>query len=322
MSKIFIIAGLAILFRVFVFDIYKIPSESMKESLLPGDYVLANKIVYGLRKPRGPIEIPIFNLLATVPALRNWFFDTKWTYSKWPSDSKISRNDIVIFESTQSEDILIKRCIGLPGDTIQIIGNRLKIDSHLIEEAENIKYVYEVDVPIDSMNLIIDPAKRVYINSQVLESEMPTKYLLNKDELDLVAKYFGSDRIALFSRGMGQVDWGFSPLIIPKMGQRILLKRNGTIAENYIEVINKYEPEVVVEVDGDKILINDIQGSSYVFKQNYYFMLGDNRSFSTDSRSWGVLPESSIIGRVKRVIFSINPTDKSIERNRVLKRIN
>jgi signal peptidase I len=114
----------------------------------------------------------------------------------------------------------------------------------------------------------------------------------------------------------------YGPVIIPAKNRTIAIDRHNIYAYNAI--LTKYENRHVTIVN-DKVLIDGKAIVSYTFKNNYYFMMGDNRYRSDDSRYWGFLPEHLIIGRVKTVLWSIDGTKKglqSLRLNRILNTIN
>ena len=116
------IFAFSIALRLFVFEIYAIPSSSMEHTLIPGDKVLVNKLLIGPRMPRSPFEIPWVNLVFMLNKDAREKIDEKWwPYRRWKGFSKIKHNDIIVFESLVKEDIIfIKRCIALPGDGFRL----------------------------------------------------------------------------------------------------------------------------------------------------------------------------------------------------------
>ena len=107
----------------------------------------------------------------------------------------------------------------------------------------------------------------------------------------------------------------YGPLYIPAKGQSIVLNpKNYAI---YASTIQKFENTEILNTDTG-FYIGNKQVTHYRFKQNYYFMLGDNRSQSMDSRYWGFVPESDIVGKAVLILFSYN---QSFKWNRLLKKI-
>ncbi|MBP7463056.1 MAG: signal peptidase I, partial [Bacteroidales bacterium] len=112
-------------------------------------------------------------------------------------------------------------------------------------------------------------------------------------------------------------DW-FGPLWIPKAGATIALDTSNLAP--YERIIGYYEHNKL-RVEGDKIFINDKETKQYTFKMNYYWLMGDNRHNSADSRFWGFVPEDHVVGKASIIWFSKDKETGKIRWNRILKRI-
>ena len=248
-----IFAAIAAFFIItFIVQNTRIPTGSMEDTILVGDFVLVNKFVYGSESPKyipfTQIEIPHFRL----PALR-----------------KVHRKDIVVFEYPGDRDLLkakelgvnyVKRCIGLPGDTIQVI-NKVVYVNH----------------------------KQFWIPPHILYMEPYTKpaSMVNPD---------------IFPRGMSWNEDNYGPIIVPKKGYTIQLNTNNV--EQWEIIIDREYGKRVVAVNNGIVTIEGKPVVSYTFKKDYYFMMGDNRDDSADSRYWGFVPSDNIEGEAFIVLFS------------------
>lgn len=231
----------------------RVPTPSMEKTILAGDYTLINKLAYNLTTPRNipftNIELPHIELL------------------KWGGPQ---RNDIVVFEfpgdrdeiKNQSIDNYVKRCVGVPGDTIEIIDRLVYINGK------------EFNIP----------AHIQYLRSQSYPEELVEHNIFPK------GKSWNSDN--------------YGPLVIPKKNDVInLTLKNISQWETFI---NREYGKDVVDIVNDKIIIDGKEANSYKVTDDYFFMMGDNRDNSLDSRYWGLVPRRNVIGQPMLVYFSWN----------------
>src|SRR5690606_36322752 len=113
-TNFIVIVLLAIFCRVFIFEVYMIPSESMEDALFPGDIIFVSKLNYGPKLPRRPQDIPWINLFFENSQLQKEGKNSSWAYRRLPGFSTIIHGDIVVFRKPDdNSDFLIKRCIGI-----------------------------------------------------------------------------------------------------------------------------------------------------------------------------------------------------------------
>lgn len=216
----------------------------------------------------------------------------------------------------------VKRCIGLPGETLSIVDRQVYINGEALENPENLQFEYFVE--FSNKMKAQQAMKLLELTNQDLGSSQATAYgfktimALTNSEVDILEGSGLTPSIELLStdhrKGTLEVfpntyseefnEWtpdNFGPILIPKAGVTVELnERNMAL---YRRVISVYDGNNLEET-ADGIFINGELTTSYTFKQDHYWMMGDNRHRSADSRMWGFVPEDHIVGRADVVWFS------------------
>lgn len=301
---LFFIVILTAVTKLFVFDSYYVPTSSMEKLIVPGDYLLINKMQYGSRWPESPMEIPWFNLLALNNNLSAWFKETRWAYRRWPKGGDVSRNDVVVFNAPWKTTMtFVKRCKGLPGEIVEIRSDRTFINGTEIVEPGSVAYVYKSLRMLDQ-NMVGRGIPHAVLFQGISRYEY--WYTLHPSEAEQVVDKLKNGVLQVNEYMEGESN-SFGPVMIPKKGATIDLRKYRHHMDLYKKAIEGFEGGSI-SMSGDTIVINGKPDSLFVFKSNYYFMMGDNRHFSTDSRVWGFVPEQNLIGRASFVWLSKSPS--------------
>ncbi len=314
--------------KVFLVNLYYVPSRSMENAIMPGDIVVANKLVYGPRLPRSPLEIPWINILFYLNSKGKDSINKQWwPYYRLNGYSTIKRDDLVLFNSPTNPDmVLIKRCIALPGETVQIINDSIFINKKLSVQANSVKLnklVYCADAKALSQEL--DAKGILHYNSNYVDAieiqiglnQLKDLYQINN--IDSI-KPIISDTVNIFPVSK-EFDWQFDnygPLLIPKQGTEIKLNRRNFLL--YSQIINFYEGNNI-SMKSDSVFIDGEFETHYLFKKNYFWMMGDNRNDSYDSRYFGMVPKENIISKASIILFS-KPQYGDIQWHRFFKVLN
>ena len=369
----------ASLIRWLLFEPFQIPTSSMENSLLVGDFLFVSKIHYGARTTKTPLQIPLTHQ-------NIWGTDSTRSYLDWiqlpqfrlPGFSDIERNDVIVFnypaEEQHPSDLrtnYIKRCVAIAGDELEIKDRVVYVNGNAMEfpEQSQHKYMvitsdliskdtfYELGIPIDLQTGAVSPSPyNIYPSRyhQSMEEEMynliengnfvfegtdkykgqdvyayimdlsqqeiaklkkyPKLFLDVFESLDAPATLFPLNKdylnwnIAKTGVDVSDFDWkldNFGPLKVPNEGWKMPVTPENLAL--YGKYIKDYEGNENVEVSDGKLILDGNELSEYVFKQNYYFMMGDNRHSSADSRFWGFVPEDHIVGKATLVFMSIDP---------------
>jgi signal peptidase I len=218
---------------------------------------------------------------------------------------KIPRVKLISFGKPQRNDVVV----------FQFPGNQNEI--HPLQEFTLVKRL--VGLPGDNV-WIID--KEVIVNNSRLD--IPPKAIIKKDE----SLNYGEADDRIFPAGKNWNKDYYGPIITPKIGMKISI--NSKNIGDWETIINREFGRKVVSIEGSVIMINGKPSRQYIFTKNYYFVLGDNRDQSSDSRYWGFVPEDLIIGRAGIIYWSVKSTFdfsnlaeifSSIRFNRILKKV-
>lgn len=325
---------LAISIRVFMVEIFSIPSGSMENTLLVGDKVLVGKLSYGPAMPKSPYEIPWINLFWYLSADKKTNLDSAyWDYNRLSGFSSVKHGDVVVFIHPlwgKRDNYFIKRCVGIPGDTLHIIDGVIFANREAIAASDLAKQPYQMKVvnrtefrkTVDSLefetwgNNSGDANKNIRLNltrlqrKQLLMQECVDSVSIRLVENDSMQWVYPKDRKLAWT-----ID-NYGPLMIPRKGTEINLTPISFLV--YRQTINRLENVRIKEKSGVYYL-NGLPATTYTFRQNYYFMMGDNRHNSNDSRYWGFVPEENIVGKASFILFSNDWN--GIRWNRILKQI-
>lgn len=321
--------AVAILFRLFVFEILVIPSGSMEDTLRPGDHIVLSKLKYGPQLPRSPFEIPWANLFfflnreARARANVDW-----WNYHRLNGYSTIERNDVIVFQVPNGEDNLyIKRCIGLPGEQFQLIGGQAFCNERKVDALTGMKNLYhlwpgKIELAMRQLNLMQIQLPGTFRDSiwEVYLSKAEMETLLLSPAVDSVKlKPLLSGEGSVSYPGNENYSWSkddFGPVQIPAKGMKIRMNAESFLL--YKDILHKFEKVNIQEQEGQYYAEGE-EIREYTFQQDYYFMLGDNRHHSIDSRYWGFVPEENIIGKSVCILFSTG--NDGFQWNRILQAI-
>ncbi|MEO6882803.1 MAG: signal peptidase I [Bacteroidia bacterium] len=309
--------------RTFVIEGYFIPSASMEKTLLTGDFILVSKIDYGPRTPITPVAYPFSE--QTLPFTRTTNSYLSWIqlpYFRLPGFTHIKRNDVVVFNYPAEDNRpvdhrtnFIKRCVALPGDTFEIRSTHVFINHKLSDSCLSLEFSYHVKTnpkvfksdTLDKMGITEGgPISESGDYILTLDSENVEQLRLVKgvEDIALMSEKKGNYSDMIFPKNKNfpwNVD-NYGPMIIPKKGATVSLSADSLYL--YKRIIVDYEKNTFEEKN-DSIFINGTYCRHYTFKMNYYFMLGDNRNDSEDSRYWGFVPENHIIGKASLILFSV-----------------
>ncbi|MGY8965335.1 MAG: signal peptidase I [Flavobacteriales bacterium] len=360
--------------RVMVIEAYNIPTSSMEKSLMVGDYLFVSKIHFGLRLPNTPWSIPLMHSSIPGTSTNSYSELIKLPYSRLPKLFAVKALDAVVFNvpvdplrPVDKRDNYVKRCMGLPGDTIRIVDRQVYNDQRLmtLPDRSNGQFSYYVRTNGQGFNpgqikrdFDINYLKNSQVNNQNVSDVLQitqTEFIVTIPDqaLEAFSAMMHVDTVIIinalanhqFSEGtpealiwyynqavkpmpmypnpMGghgdttEYAWtrdNYGPLWLPSKGSTISLTRDHVL--KYRRSIEIYEGHEFREVNGI-YFIDDEPATSYTFEMDYYWMMGDNRHNSWDSRYWGPVPEDHVMGKPVFTFMSWDKYAKGMDKIRM-----
>lgn len=333
----------ATLIRFLTFEAFAIPTPSMENTLMVGDYLFVSKLHYGIRTPKTPLQVPLTHQKIWGTNIPSYSDAIQLPIYRTPGFSEVKSGDVVVFNypprlkgepnyPTDLKTNYIKRCIGTPGDRVEVRQEQVYVNGKEMPtppRAETFYFVKTTEVlnerffkKYDIVNDFKSP-EGPFINWQPVEvyDEVVKANKLAGYRVNMTAEVLGQFKAMDWVKGIepttapphqaepgiygGAVyQWNrdnFGPLLVPKMGTTV------PINTQTIAVIERYEENENVEITPESIRIGGQAIGTYTFKQDYYFMMGDNRHNSEDSRYWGFVPADHVVGKAVFVWMSIDP---------------
>ena len=294
-----IIVTVALLIKVTVLEAYIVPTGSMENTIMTGDFLIGSRFVYGMRTPDW-IGIPYTDKGFFIP------------YVKFPAFKIPEKEDVLIFKYPRDHFVkYVKRCVGGPGDTLLVDAKKVYINGEEVALSENGKFLYPT-LPDN------------YRQQEIFLSSALNR---NKDFLGPVIIPKKGDKYVINS----ETNWRHLLPLMMMEGHNVTL-----VSAEKTYTLTLQDPNELYRRKEDKAVFNDyfpsghlltpwsksvkdahfqylyIDGkpisewSSYELTQNYYWAMGDNRDDSLDSRYWGFIGENYILGEALFIYFSLD----------------
>jgi signal peptidase I, bacterial type len=364
------------LLSIFLIQNFAIPTSSLEKTLLVGDYLFVDKITYGPRMPMTPLQVPLtqnrflghesylstprlsYRRLKGIRGIRRgdlvvFNFPTGDTVT-----TKVTNPDYyylkqiyggrealeahpeifgeIVYRPVDRRDHYVKRCVGLPGDKIEIRNNDIYINDKLQERPKQMQLNYWVGTKgryfstneLKHLGISLDD-QHVLPASKLSETDLETLGITGITPRDIQAIYLlpltetmretlaNDPRVCMITvsqdhntdlypvgYNLGWTRDNYGPLQIPKRGLTIELTTENLAL--YGRCIHNYENHDLAQQTDGTVLIDGQPTSHYTFGMDYYYMMGDNRHNSADSRYWGFVPEDHIVGRPALIWLSLD----------------
>lgn len=313
LGKVILVTLLIVLLvRSFFLESFSVSSAQMEMTLLRGDKILINKTAYGIRMPVTLLSIPftfdkIFGIKSYSTALQAPY---KRIFARG-----VDRGDIVLFNNLLETDkpldkrsLLLSRCVALPGDSMRVENGLFIINGRSYSGCPNTAEEYSFKA--SAKKELDDIAKELQISIPVgtVRGDRVITHLSKYDAFVLNESL--SDSLTLVPCKKDTLK--SHTFLIPFKGKIIDLNESSLVV--YKQIILQEQEGKDVKIEGGELLIDDIRQVDYTFEDSYYWMLSDNSIHSTDSRSIGFIPFSSIVGKASLIWHSSDENGTRPER--------
>ena len=392
-SSILFAVVIATLVHTYFIQPYIIPTGSLEKTLLTGDFLFVSKYHYGARVPQTAVSFPMVHDTIPVAKIRSYLKNPEIPYMRLPRLQKIKRNEIVVFswpadtvrqffrkearvdKPIDKKSNYVKRCVAIPGDTLEIIdgiihingeqtvlpdrakplygytaysktgisarelikqgikdlNRRFRIENDITQQQLNALFANNINVIRQGDMLIAITGSRGIPRSLIRKERLRVTELretkktvfLTIDEANSLTNNISLDSLV---RNINQTktyntnffpndiryNWNednFGPIVMPKQGITVVITMENIAL--YKKLIRDYENKSLEEINGT-YYIDGKATDTYTFEKDYFWMMGDNRHRSEDSRFWGFVPDNHIVGKPIFIWMSIDGINDGI----------